>query len=58
LIRERVLLEAKRLLSGSDSTVATIADALHFEDPSYFGRFFRKYEGVTPEQFRKQLINY
>ncbi|RYY38939.1 MAG: helix-turn-helix domain-containing protein [Chitinophagaceae bacterium] len=56
LIRERVLLEAKRLLTGADLTVAAVADRLHFEDASYFGRFFRKYEGSTPEQFRKQML--
>ncbi|TCZ74209.1 helix-turn-helix transcriptional regulator [Flaviaesturariibacter aridisoli] len=53
LIRDRVLLEAKRLLIGAGSTVAEVADRLHFEDPSYFNRFFKKYEGQTPEQFRK-----
>ena len=54
LIRERVLLEAKRLLIGAGRSVAEVADALRFEDPSYFNRFFKKYEGLTPDQFRKQ----
>jgi AraC family transcriptional activator of pobA len=57
LIRERVLLEAKRLLTSAGLSVAEIADGLHFEDPSYFTRFFKKYEGLTPEQFRKTNIN-
>ncbi|RYY90435.1 MAG: helix-turn-helix domain-containing protein [Chitinophagaceae bacterium] len=58
LIRERVLLEAKRLLTAADLSVAAIADTLRFEDASYFGRFFRKYEGTTPEQFRKQQFSH
>lgn len=52
LIRERVLLEAKRLLVNSDLMISQIADALNFEDNAYFTRFFKKYTGVTPEQFR------
>jgi AraC family transcriptional activator of pobA len=53
VIRERVLLEAKRLLTGADVPVAAVADELRFGDPSYFNRFFKKYEGCTPDEFRK-----
>lgn len=54
LIRERVILEAKRLLINLDLMVAEIADQLHFTDQSYFIKFFKKYEGITPEKFRKK----
>lgn len=53
LIRERLLLEAKRLLQFSDLAVAEIADQLNFEDPSYFGRFFKKYTQLSPGAFRQ-----
>ncbi|RZL40566.1 MAG: AraC family transcriptional regulator, partial [Pedobacter sp.] len=53
LIRDRVILEAKRLLINLDLLVAEIADKLNFEDQSYFVKFFKKHEGVTPEKFRK-----
>lgn len=52
LIRDRALLEAKRLLVNSDLLVSQIAESLHFEDNAYFTRFFKKYLGVTPEAFR------
>ncbi len=52
LIRQRVLLEAKRLLAHTKLTVSEISFKLGFEDNSYFGRFFKKYIGVTPETFR------
>ncbi|MCA8829175.1 AraC family transcriptional regulator [Hymenobacter pini] len=52
LIQERVLIEARRLLRHTDATVAQIADQLGFEDASYFGRYFRKHTGQTPETFR------
>lgn len=53
LIRERVILEAKRLLINLDLMVAEIADQLNFNDQSYFIKFFKKYVGITPEKFRK-----
>lgn len=53
LIRQRVLLEAKRLLAHTSLTVAEIAHKLTFDDNSYFGRYFKKYVGMTPETFRK-----
>jgi AraC-like DNA-binding protein len=54
LIRERVVLEAKRLLVNSDYTVTQIADMLHFEDNAYFTRFFKKYTSMSPEIFRQE----
>lgn len=56
IIRDRILLEAKRLLVNADMTIAEIAAALDFEDNSYFSKFFKKYEGLTPQEFRKQVI--
>jgi AraC family transcriptional activator of pobA len=56
LINERVVLEAKRLFSYADLTVAQISHRLRFSEPSYFIRFFRKNTGVTPEQFKESTI--
>jgi AraC family transcriptional activator of pobA len=56
LIRDRILLEAKRLLINAQMTIAEIAIELDFIDNSYFSKFFKKYVGVTPEVFRKQII--
>jgi len=57
LIRDRILLEAKRLLTNADLTITEIAYDLNFQDNSYFNRFFKKNEGVTPDEFRKNFIN-
>ncbi|MFV0173465.1 AraC family transcriptional regulator [Empedobacter falsenii] len=54
LIRSRVVLEAKRLLVNKEISVTEIAYLLNFQDASYFVKFFKKYTGFTPEQFRKQ----
>jgi AraC family transcriptional regulator, transcriptional activator of pobA len=52
LIQERVVLEAKRLLIYSKSTVSDVAFSLGFEDVSYFNRFFKSQSGITPKEFR------
>lgn len=56
LIRDRIILEAKRLLINLDLRVVEIAEKLNFEDQSYFVKFFKKYEGITPDRFRKQYL--
>ena len=55
LIRDRVVLEAKRLLVIKDYSVAEIAYELNFNDNSYFTKFFKKAVGLTPEEFRKNI---
>lgn len=54
LIRDRIILEAKRLLVNKDLTINEIAFSLNFQDSSYFVKFFKKYTSFTPDQFRKQ----
>lgn len=54
-IREKLALEAKRLLAHSNETVAEIGYLLNFEDSSYFGRFFKRETGRSPVAFRKQI---
>lgn len=58
MIRDRLLLESKRLLVNAGMTVREIAYELDFRDNSYFGRFFKKETGLTPEEFRKQSLKY
>ena len=52
LIRDRVILEAKRLLLHSSISVCEMAYHLGYDDCSYFIRVFKKEVGSTPEQFR------
>ena len=56
LIRDRVLLEAKRLLTNAAITAAEVGYQLNFKDNSYFNRFFKKYTGQTPDDFRHQFL--
>ena len=54
IIRNRILLEAKRLLVNLELTVSEVSDNLNFSDYSNFTKFFKKYTSITPEAFRKQ----
>lgn len=54
LIRQRVLLEAKRLLRVTDLSIKEIAFELGFVDHAYFSNFFKSQTGVTPTAFKGQ----
>ena len=47
-IRDRTLLEARRLLAYTDLTISEIAYRLDFRNVSYFVRFYRRLAGVAP----------
>ncbi|GAB4457693.1 MAG: helix-turn-helix transcriptional regulator [Bacteroidales bacterium] len=53
-IDEMLLMEAKAYLLHTSMTIAEIAYKLEFSDPSHFNRFFKKYCGLTPAEFRSQ----
>jgi AraC-like DNA-binding protein len=55
LIRNRIVLEAKRMLVNLDLTVTEIAYGLNFSDNSYFCKFFKNQTGISPEVFRKKM---
>ncbi|SHM57350.1 helix-turn-helix domain-containing protein [Flavobacterium saccharophilum] len=54
-IDETILLEAKYLLYQTTFSVSEIAMQVGHEDQSYFSRFFKKHEGMTPVQYRKMI---
>ena len=55
MVQERIILEAQRLLLYSNSNVNQVAYRLGFEDASYFVKYFKKYTGVSPKDFRKSI---
>jgi len=54
-IDETIMLEAKYLLYQTTFSVSEIAMQVGHEDQSYFSRFFKKHEGMTPVQYRKMI---
>lgn len=52
VIQERIMIEARRLLSYTNKPVKEITFELGFEDVSYFSNFFKKHTQSSPVDFR------
>jgi AraC-like DNA-binding protein len=51
-IENRVKLEAKALLKSTNMTIQQISDELNFPSQSFFGKYFKRVEGVSPKVYR------
>ena len=48
---------AKQILMESNDKIKYIAISLGFKDEFYFSRVFKKFEGMTPKEFREKANN-
>lgn len=55
IIINRIVLEAKRLLTYTNLTNKEIAFRLNYDDPSYFSRIFKNKTGDSPSTFRSKM---
>ena len=55
LVRQRRMLEAKRLLEYTALSIAEIAHRCGFRDAAFFSRTFKSNFGISPNHYRKQL---
>lgn len=55
-ITAAIILEAKRLLRTTNSTVKVVAHELGYEDHAYFSRLFKKNTDMTPLEFRRTIL--
>ena len=53
VVHQYVIQQAKTYLLSTSYSISEIAYFLNLKDPAYFTRFFKKYTGVTPSEFRK-----
>lgn len=54
----RVRMEhARRLLEDPDASIKQVCVMSGYGDPNYFSRLFKKYEGVTPSEYRERFLN-
>ncbi len=56
VIKDRIMLEAKRLLIHTSMTAKEIAYQLGYEDPAYFSRQFLQKTGESPSNFKKKYL--
>lgn len=56
LIDEKIMLEARRMLTHTSQTTSEIAFELGFFEVSNFIKYFRKHEGTTPAAYRRQGV--
>lgn len=52
---EKIMDIAKNMLKDTSIPIAAIATQLTF-DPSNFTKFFKRFEGVTPKQYREEIF--
>lgn len=52
-VAQRRISEAKRMLLSTDMSITEIAENTGYSGLTYFGMVFRKYEGISPKEFRR-----
>ena len=55
IIHQRIVLEAKRLLTYTDKSAKEIAYEVGFDDASHLSRLFKKYTAQSPSEFKRTL---
>ncbi len=58
LIASAVIKNAKKLLSSTELSSAEIAEKLNFSTPSFFCRYFKRYTGTTPQEWRVRSVGF
>ncbi|MGM9843393.1 MAG: helix-turn-helix domain-containing protein [Muribaculaceae bacterium] len=58
LITDAVIVEAKLLLAHEDVTLQEISQRMNFVDQSVFTKYFHRYTGMTPLQYRNSLTTF
>ena len=51
-INKYLILEAKALLKSTTLTIQEISDTLHFPSQDVFGKYFKRYCGISPKEYR------
>ena len=54
-LSRRRIEESKYLLGNTSHTLAQVSELLGFSSPSYFSQCFRKAEGISPNESRRQV---
>ena len=52
IISAMVIMDAKNQLRSTDIPIYQIADSLNFSNVSFFGKYFKRYVGMGPQEYR------
>ena len=52
IIADMVIMDAKSQLKSTDLTIQEISYSLNFPNVSFFGKYFKRYVGISPQKFR------
>ncbi len=55
-ISDYVMIEARNLLCSGELSVQEVSDRLHFPNQSFFGKFFKSHEGISPLQYQQNAL--
>ncbi len=55
-IQNRLLLETKYLLHSTNLSIKEISNQVGFNDPNYFTSFFRRFENISPGNYRSSFL--
>lgn len=55
LVFKSIIRKSISLLKNTQKNIQEITDELNFPNASYFGTFFKKQMGVSPQQYRRNI---
>ena len=47
-----VIMDAKAQLKSTEASVQSIAYSLNFTNMSFFGKYFKRHVGISPQEYR------
>lgn len=57
LIHEKLIIEIKYLLGNPSQNIIQISEYLNFPNQSFFGKYFKRYCGLSPKEYREKILN-
>lgn len=57
IIEAKIIAEAKVLLLKNELSITQVMAEINFEDQAAFSKFFKKNTGISPNMYRKQILN-
>jgi len=56
IIRAKVLRGRENLTANPNMKIGNLAESVGFSDANYFSRLFKKHTGITPQEFKRNIL--